>query len=469
MEPLSARVVSDAVVYPVLRRREPESEHDVLLMGVFDANGDYVERTVTDRRSGERGAPLPREEHAQTVDDEPIQAVYAGKLHMHFGHFILESAARLWWAAAHPDVEIVWTAEHDWQDESFRPWQREILDILGVRNPIRFITRPTRFRTLHVPDIGYRYDDWIHPDHARFLAQHRGPSAQPGRRLWLSRGAIDSGIRDLGSDAAERHLRAAGWTVVNPERMSVREQLDQISRAEVIGGEEGSAFHAILLLADVGARRFEVVRRRGPEHRNFRTIGEARDVDQRFHSLAGERILHAEGRDVTKLSRSAVALLDALEVPRALPLAPRAGDRAAAAIARERKVQRLLEVGARTAFAAASSGARTVLVVSTRLEEDPRAYRALDGRVDELPLARYRELFVETPGTYDLIRIAGETAEEVLRDVDASAEFATADTVWVLDDDAAGREAAAALREREGTVVRHERAGGETAWTVARG
>ncbi|GLJ61134.1 hypothetical protein GCM10017576_12630 [Microbacterium barkeri] len=467
MEPLSARVVSDAVVSPVVVREDRPGE---LLMGVFDASGRYVDGTVTDRRSGLRGSPIPHELLVDVEDADVPEAIYAGDLHMHFGHFLLESLARLSAASAAPDVPIVWTAAQTWGDrESFRPWQREILDILGVRNPIRFITRPTRFRMLHVPEIGYRYDDWIHPDHARFLAQHRGPSAEPGRRLWLSRGAIESGIRDLGSDAAERHLRAAGWTVVNPERMSVREQLDQISRAEVIGGEEGSAFHAILLLADVGARRFEVVRRRGPEHRNFRTIGEARDVDQRFHSLAGERILHAEGRDVTKLSRSAVALLDALEVPRALPLAPRAGDRAAAAIARERKVQRLLEVGARTAFAAATSGARTVLVVSTRLEEDPRAYRALEGRVDELPLARYRELFVETPGTYDLIRIAGETAEDVLRDVDASAEFATADTVWVLDDDAAGREAAAALREREGTVVRHERAGGETAWTVARG
>ncbi|GAA4187859.1 hypothetical protein GCM10022219_01200 [Microbacterium oryzae] len=468
MEPLSARTVTDAVVSPVARHREPGDEHDRLLMGVFDGADDYVPGTVTDRRSGERGEPAPAELRAGDEPGPHPEAIYAGKLHMHFGHFLLESLARLWFARDRPHVAVVWTAEHTWEDESFRPWQREILDILGIRNPILFVTRPTRFATLHVPDIGYRYDDWIHPDHARFLAQHAGPSVEPGRRLWLSRSAIHSDNRDLGAEAAERHLRAAGWFVAHPEQLTVREQLDQLSRAETIAGEEGSAFHAVLLLADISGRRLEVIRRRGAEHRNFRTIGEARGIEQRFHSLAGERILHAEGREVTKLSRSAVALLDALEVPRALPVAPRPGDRAAALVYREAKAQRVLEVGVRTAFAPATADVRTALIVSTRLEEDPRAYPALAGRIEELPLTRYVELFVEEPGTYEFIRVAGDGEDALLADVDETLRFAGADTTWVLCDDEAGAAAADALVLQRGFSATRVERGGEAALLLRR-
>ncbi|GAA1725664.1 glycosyltransferase family 61 protein [Microbacterium paludicola] len=459
MKRLENRVVTSAVVYPVMTRDDRPGE---LLMGVFDGHGRFVEGTATDRRSGLRGVPIPRDLLPDIAEADVPEAIYAGDLHMHYGHFLLESLARLWYAAEHPELPIVWTAAHHWGDrERFRSWQREILEILGVRNPIQFVTRPTRFATLHVPDIGYRYDDWIHPDHARFLARHSGPPREPGRRIWLSRSAIDSDVRDVSAVFAERHLRAAGWFVIHPERLTVREQLDHLARAEVIAGDEGSAFHAVLLLAELEGCRLRIIRRRGPEHRNFRTIGEARGLEQDFHSLPGQRILHAEGREVMKVSRNAIALLDALEVPRALPLPPRPGDQAAAAFARSLGVSRMLLVGVRTAYSAAVSGVRTTLVVSTRLEEDPRAYRSLENRVEELPFAQYAELFVTAPQPYELIRICGDEAAHVLRDVDDTAAFADSNTIWVLDDDAAGTAAGAALEERGGfTVQRIPSAGG---------
>ncbi|MBY0687204.1 glycosyltransferase family 61 protein [Microbacterium marinilacus] len=466
MDRLATRLVTSAVVYPVVTR---DDRPDELLMGVFDGDGEYVDRTATDRRSGLRGSPIPQDLLPEIDDGDVPEAVYAGDLHMHYGHFLLESLARLWYAAEHPELPIVWTAAHSWgDDESFRPWQREILDILGLTNPVRFVTRPTRFAALHVPDIGYRYDDWIHPDHARFLARHVGPPREPGRRIWLSRSAIDSDVRDVSAEAAERHLRAAGWFVIHPERLSVREQLDHLSRAEVIAGEEGSAFHGVLLLAELEGRRLRVIRRRGPEHRNFRTIGEARGLEQDFHSLAGERILRAEGREVTKVNRSAAALLDALDEPPALPSPPRPGDRAAAAVARSRGVSRLLVVGARTAYPAATSGARTALVVSTRLEEDPRAYRSLAGRVDELPFAQYAELFVTEPQPYELIRVCGDDASAVVRDVDDTAAFSDEGTVWLLDDDVPGNSAAAELRARGSFAVHRESVGDDAVLRVER-
>ena len=131
MDPLSARLVEHAVVYPTIR---VASHPGKLLMGVFDADGRYVEGTVLDRRSGERGAPVPRELFPEVQDAEAPEAIYAGPLYFHFGHFLLESLARVWFARQHPEVPLVWAGQHNWQEPVLKSWQREILDILGEVN-----------------------------------------------------------------------------------------------------------------------------------------------------------------------------------------------------------------------------------------------------------------------------------------------------------------------------------------------
>jgi hypothetical protein len=97
------------------------------------------------------------------------------------------------------------------------PWQSEILDILMIKNPTRIIAEPTRFDLLHVQDIGYRYDDRFHPEHAKFWAATRGRLRFLATVLWLSRSKIGSPVRDLNSAPAERRLAGAWWTIAHPE------------------------------------------------------------------------------------------------------------------------------------------------------------------------------------------------------------------------------------------------------------
>src|SRR5918997_3586890 len=163
---LAVRLIKNSVVYPTIR---VASHPGKLLMGVYDENEEYVEDTVLNRRSGEQGAPVPRDLFPVVTDADTPEAIYAGPLYFHFGHFLLESLARAWYAARHPDLPLVWSGQYNWQETPLRPWQREILEVLELRNPTRIIADPTRFEVLHVPDIGYRYDDRFHPEHAEFL------------------------------------------------------------------------------------------------------------------------------------------------------------------------------------------------------------------------------------------------------------------------------------------------------------
>lgn len=432
MDSLAVRQVKDAVVYPTIR---VASHPGKLLMGVYDGDDTYVDGTVVDRRAGEQGALVPRELFPNVTDADAPEAIYAGPLYFHFGHFLTESLARAWYARQHPGILFAWAGAHTWQNAELKPWQIEILDILGITNRVRIIAEPTRFDVLHIPDIGYRYDDWFHPDHAEFLGRYEGPAQEPGNRLWLSRSRINSDVRDLNAAPTERRLAEAGWTIAYPERLSIREQLDHLSRAEIVAGEEGSAFHNVVLLKDVSAKRFRVLRRHGREHRNMHTIGDARGVDQTFHTLGQEQVVRVEGRYVTKVNPNSSEILDLLNVP--VPPRPASAPVTAADAVFGRVLRRLaphgvLDVGAPGPSLVVGSTAPTRVAVSRSFDFDPRTYVSSGVSFYELDLETYAELFHGDRGSFDVIRINGSDFEDVMSAFKVSKRLAHEGTTWIF-------------------------------------
>ena len=316
-EPLRAVSLRHATAYPLHPSDDPHRLH----VGVVDEEGALLESTVDDRHQGTHLYLPPVPSMLGPPDSIPGEAIYAGVFQPSFGHFLLESLQRLWWAVDRPDLPIVWVAPHDAPAPELTAWQRDMLEIVGVRNEVVVLTRPTRFDVLHVPEAGYKYADWSHPQHVRFLAAYDGPPQVPGSRLWLSRGNAWGGV--VNRRIIERRLAARGWTIATFDAIPLREQLDALARAEVVAGEEGSTFHNLLLLRDVSDKKFHIFRRHGREHQSFRTIGDARQVDQEFHGCGNDVVISAAGRRVARLAPNSARYLNhlGLRVPRPRPLA----------------------------------------------------------------------------------------------------------------------------------------------------
>jgi Glycosyltransferase 61 len=452
---LEVRLVKNSVVYPTIR---VASHPGKLLMGIYDENDEYVEDTVLERRSGEQGAPVPRDLFPVVTDSDAAEAIYAGPLYYHFGHFLLESLARAWYAQQHPDVPFVWAGAHTWQGFELTQWQLEILDILEIENPTGIIADPARFELLHVPDIGYRYDDRFHPEHAEFLGRYEGPAQLRHHRLWLSRSKTGGKVRDLNSEPTERRLAHAGWTVAYPEMLSIREQLDHLARAEIVAGEEGSAFHALILLKDVSSKKFQIIRRHGLEHPNMHTIGDARQVDQSFYSLEREWVLRAQGRVVSKLTPNSSEILDILDVrvPAAADPATVPPDEAILEQALANFEPRsFLDVGARSPHLVVGSTAAIRVAVSQSFDFDPRSYAASGIDFYELGLTRYANLYHEDRGQFDVIRVTGSEFARVMAAFRVSRRLAHEDTTWILGSgDLAARVALAIRLTHPGFAVR---------------
>lgn len=257
------------------------------------------------RRYGREQIPPPELE-GWPIGDRIRAGVYAGFLYDHYGHFLLESLARLWAPEPRPSIPVIWIA--GWT-ESFSPWMTDTLDLLGVGADRRIVTAasgPLEVGELIVADPGFEFGRFAHrwwmqrlgrvrpttpppldppTTDARALdSRPRDRSGLAGEHLWLSRSARVP-ISGLDEELeVEDHLRAHGWTILRPETLSMKEQVTRLANAAHIAGIEGSAFHTLALI-DQPHAAIDLFTRQ--DHRNFDLLAATAGWDQQRHELPG--------------------------------------------------------------------------------------------------------------------------------------------------------------------------------------
>lgn len=176
------------------------------------------------------------------------QYIYCGRLIDQFGHFILESLARIWLARKHPEWTLVWTGA-----DGYRAWQQEILEVLGIRNPACFVQHPSEFERLVIPSAGYILSTFYAPYFLDSLGSVAPKPVIPGRKVYVSRSRSGTG-GFVNETAIDELLAAHGWSILYPEEMRVAERFDLLSSAEVILMIQGAAFVPLVMFSSLQSR-----------------------------------------------------------------------------------------------------------------------------------------------------------------------------------------------------------------------
>ena len=234
-------------------------------------------------------------------------AVYAGPFFAHFGHMLAECIHRLWAATLVPalrDAGIVFQATV----EGTRPaWLDPILVLCGI-DPARvmLVRTPTRFETLYVPEQGRALGgDILIPDYPSLfpLAPIDPMPAGASSRVYVSRSHhIHSGSY-LGESLIESVLAGAGFDILHPEELAIREVVARLAGADMIVFAEGSAIHHLELCGPVEARILLIGRRGGTDLRFGRLL---RSLAADLHIFAGKRAticLDWESEDLPRRGR----------------------------------------------------------------------------------------------------------------------------------------------------------------------
>ncbi len=253
-------VLKDAVICP------PDSEGRC---GVLDRDGAFVPYSLDYIRPRKpRVAPDP------AVLGQPLEKLagrhmFAGPMHPHFGHFLLEATPRLWVLGvdAEPIASVlyipfgpnsVWRARR-----AYSPF----LQIFCGDRPIDSVRTPTCVEELVVADPGFGHEARMagSPQYRRFMRDRVAAEVAPDgpERLYVSRSGLpDNRGGILFEQAVEEVMAANGYEIFHPQRHPARTQLARYAAARQLVALDGSALHMAAYALREGSSVAMIARRR---------------------------------------------------------------------------------------------------------------------------------------------------------------------------------------------------------------
>ena len=128
-------------------------------------------------------------------------------------------------------------------------------------------------------------------------------------RIYVSRSGLDTESGFLGERVLERLLAGAGFHILHPERLSLRDQIAHYAAAQVLIFAEGSACHGVELFGADGLAHTILLNRRNKARNPFAGVLASRS--RRFDEFAGNPLLgsaHRGDGGVPLLHRGVTAL-----------------------------------------------------------------------------------------------------------------------------------------------------------------
>lgn len=168
--------------------------------------------------------------------------VLLGNVHRHFGHVMLEGLTRAWALEyLHPSLDVTYLV----YEPEIPQFARQLLALAGVPPERTVHASPCdRVERLIVPDVGMRSHRWITTAQDRVwqrIAAHASHDT-PWLSVFLSRGG-QGARRCRNEHEVENRFRDAGWLIVRPEKLSVREQIRLAGTSRRLAGLVGSQMY----------------------------------------------------------------------------------------------------------------------------------------------------------------------------------------------------------------------------------
>ena len=194
--------------------------------------------------------------------------IYGGMLCKHWGHFIINASIHLWYAVKYwkeSELPIVFSTPE-------KPDKRilDFLKLTGIpKNRFIFIMKPTRFKNVIVPEPSFV----IKKDRLCIAEEFKIPfdavrsNAKPSKykKIYLSRRKFSTpnSPNPYGEDIFENILKAKGYKIIYPERLSLRQQINLFVHAQTVATTNGTLAHNVVLMNE---RQHLIILNRTADH-----------------------------------------------------------------------------------------------------------------------------------------------------------------------------------------------------------
>ena len=214
--------------------------------GVVDQSGSYVPLS---------GIP-GRVWGAYSVDNAPYvdqKVVYCGYMVNHWGHFLVEAVARLWYYLQNDKSidKYIFFLNQDEQRE-IRGNYREFFELLGIWDKLEFISKPTKYREVLIPELAFHYHDYYSPlfldiFNAVVANVSVDPSWEIAPKIYFSRSQLNKGKgMEFGLEMLDDFFSKNGFTILYPEKVPLSRMIHYIRNCDILATLSGSLPHNML-------------------------------------------------------------------------------------------------------------------------------------------------------------------------------------------------------------------------------
>lgn len=185
----------------------------------------------------------------------------------HFGHFVLESLARLWaYDCVKDQIDGLIYFIKNRNPPNLAPY-RAYFDAAGITHPIHFVSEPLQVDTLFVPPQGIGMGPYATglPEQRAWLDQTfraLATEVDPAEKVYISRSGYNlrrGGF--LGEAAIERSLAEVGYKIFHPQNEPIGVQIGTYLAARKIISADSSALHVVGFTADPSQEIAIILRR----------------------------------------------------------------------------------------------------------------------------------------------------------------------------------------------------------------
>ena len=231
----------NAMVLPAIQFDDYDVSHG--RGGVVDSEGNYVELSKTKARVVGKYDVDEFE-----ISDEKV--VYCGFFNKAWGHYLTEVVSRLWYALKNDKTidSYVFIEEKD-GNKQFNGNYLEFLKMLGIAEKVKIINKPTKFKTVVVPEEGLVYDEYYTDEfvkmyeyiNAKGLSQYNGPKYD---KVFFSKRKCEISIMsNLNEKFVDKFFEKNGYKILYPERLSLIETIGIMQNAKSFCALSSSLAH----------------------------------------------------------------------------------------------------------------------------------------------------------------------------------------------------------------------------------
>lgn len=237
--PMEVRTLHRGLILP---QKEVEDGPMWGLGGVCREDGSFEPLSAYDGGWATHGGIYEWENEEYRDED----VVYFGMFFNHWGHFLIDLMGRLWYFAQGKGkgFKLAFLGEEEPKGNFL-----EVFALLGIKQEdLIHITKPTRFRTVIVPEYSCKSCVW-YSDEYRSIFDHMIRRAEAEgdvpetlknvEKVYFSRLAFGQ-AKEFGEDTIVQWMESNGFRSLAPETLSVREQIYVWNHAREIACLDGS-------------------------------------------------------------------------------------------------------------------------------------------------------------------------------------------------------------------------------------